>query len=189
LLLKILKNIVIGLLIIVPVVIIFLFIEHIINLLIKVGGNFGIESIVDGSLTVLVAAFLVGLVCYVVGWLALKGIGAWSFDRYETALLQKIPGYRIIRNISTGFLSETNAYPVAQIQLYGPGTWVFGFVMETNEDNLVTVFVPSSPALTMGNIHLVESDRIKILDTKPTDLMTCISEWGTGSNIVINKKS
>jgi len=37
---------------------------------------------------------------------------------------------------------------------------VFGLVMEESQNGVLTVFLPSAPALTVGSLHVVERDRV-----------------------------
>lgn len=45
------------------------------------------------------------------------------------------------------------------IQLHDAGTAAVGFVMEENGNDTVTVFVPSTPAFTMGQVYLVTREQ------------------------------
>ena len=79
-----------------------------------------------------------------------------------------------------GFAEKRTAYPAAIVRLYGPGTAVLGFIMEENENGSLTVFVPSAPALTVGSLHVVDRERVTILEAGGMDITNCISQWGIG---------
>ena len=57
--------------------------------------------------------------------------------------------------------------------------------MEENQNGVLTVFLPSAPALTVGSLHVVERDRVTFLDASTVDVANCISQWGIGSQKVL----
>jgi len=61
----------------------------------------------------------------------------------------------------------------------------FGFVMEEHESGQATVYVPTTPVLTVGTIYLVDRQRITLLDAGATEVVDCISQWGMGSKKII----
>ena len=66
------------------------------------------------------------------------------------------------------------------IRLFGPGTAVLGFVMEDVDDSHVTVFIPSTPVLTVGAVHIVERSRVRMIDGNAKAAAECIGQWGLG---------
>ena len=78
-------------------------------------------------------------------------------------MLTRIPGYEIVSNVVRGSFNKEAAYQPALVQLHGPCTGVYAFIMEEHENGLVTVFVPSSPALTIGSVHIVKKELITLI--------------------------
>lgn len=140
-------------------------------------------TIIYGMLVIvpLAIVFLL-LFSFIVGALMRRAV---SYETVEKKILNQIPGYTIIANVAKGFSEKTVAYPAAMIELHGPGTAVFGFVMEEHVGGLVTVFVPSTPVLTVGNVHLVERKRVTILEAGAPDVANCIAQWGIGSAKIV----
>jgi len=85
--------------------------------------------------------------------------------------------------------------PFSEVVLIDPfntGTLMTGFVTdktEMSEDGIYTVFVPTAPNPTNGNIYHVKYDAIRFLDIGPQDAMRTIVGMGTGSKALINAKS
>ena len=102
-------------------------------------------------------------------------------------MLTRIPGYEIVSNFARGAFNKEAAYQPTLVQLHGPCTGVYAFIMEEHENGLVTVFVPSSPALTIGSVHIVKKELITLLDASAGDMTGCISNWGTGSDSLVGK--
>jgi uncharacterized membrane protein len=71
------------------------------------------------------------------------------------------------------------------VHLHGPGSAVFGLVMEENQNGVLTVFIPSAPALTVGSLHVVERDRVTFLEASTPDVVSSISQWGIGSREIL----
>jgi len=51
------------------------------------------------------------------------------------------------------------------------------------------VFIPSIPAFTIGALHIVERDRVTMMDANHLEVVNCMTEWGMGSNKFIGKKN
>jgi uncharacterized membrane protein len=62
---------------------------------------------------------------------------------------------------------------------------VFGLVMEENQNGVLTVFIPSAPALTVGSLHVVQRDRVTFLEASTPDVINSISQWGIGSQKIL----
>ena len=137
----------------------------------------------------MLALLLLIAICYGIGALVRTQIGAWSFERIERLLLQHVPFYKIISNILKGFAEEGMAYPPVLAQLSGPGAAVLGTVIEENDNDTLTVFVPTAPAMTVGSLHVLSRDRVTYLNASTLDLVNCVTEWGIGSGKLIGTTS
>lgn len=173
-------NVIYGLLVLVPAAIIFLLLVKIVEILENMAAPLNLESSTNVVVAILLGLLLLLLLCFVVGAFVRTRIGSWSLERLEGKILNQIPGYAIISNMLRGFAEKRTAYPAAMVRLYGPGTAVLGFIMEENENGSLTVFVPSAPALTVGSLHVVDRERVTILEAGIMDVTNCISQWGIG---------
>jgi uncharacterized membrane protein len=173
-------NVIYGLLVLVPAAIIFLLLVKIVEILENMAAPLNLESSTNVVVAILLGLLLLLLICFVVGAFVRTRIGSWSLERLEGKILNQIPGYAIISNMLRGFAEKRTAYPAAMVRLYGPGTAVLGFIMEENENGSLTVFVPSAPALTVGSLHVVDRERVTILEAGFMDVTNCISQWGIG---------
>ena len=173
-------NVIYGLLVLVPAAIIFLLLVKIVEILENMAAPLNLESSTNVVVAILLGLLLLLLLCFVVGAFVRTRIGSWSLERLEGKILNQIPGYAIISNMLRGFAEKRTAYPAAMVRLYGPGTAVLGFIMEENENGSLTVFVPSAPTLTVGSLHVVDRERVTILEAGFMDVTNCISQWGIG---------
>ena len=179
-------NLIYGLIVIVPVAVIVVLLAKMIEILQLVAKSIGFESTFGAGLAILLALVFLLFICYGVGYLVQTQIGAWTFDRFEKTVLLQIPGYKIIGGILKGFAEDKiESYQPALVQLGPPGTAVIGFIMDKNDNDTLTVFVPTVPALTIGALHIVEQDRVTFLKASHLDIVNCITEWGVHSNKII----
>jgi uncharacterized membrane protein len=174
-------NIVYGLIVLIPVAVLIALIEKLVEILEKLAVSLNLDSALGAGGAVVIAFLLLLLVCLALGAVVRTKIGALSFEKLENAVLQHLPGYELIGNVLKGFAKDKNAYPAVMVCLHGPGSAVFGLLMEEHENGVLTVFLPSAPALTVGSLHVVERDRVTFLDADTVEVVNCISQWGIGS--------
>ena len=182
-------NIIYGVLVIVPLAVIFLFLSKIVEILEKVAKPLGLESYFSAGLALIIGLILLLTVCFFIGILVRTGLGAWSFERLENKVLKQIPGYQIISRALKGFAGEETAYPKALVRLFGTEAAMLGFIMEENDNGSVTVFVPSSPAITVGTVYIVERSQVTFLEASMMEIADCISQWGIGSRKLLAKRN
>jgi len=178
-------NVIYGVLVLVPLAVIVLLLAKIVEILEKIAEPLNLQSATSVIGAVILAVLLVLILCFVVGVFVRTRLGSWSLERFERTILRQIPGYEIISNALKGFAEKKTAYRAALVRLYGPGTGVLGFIMEENDNDSVTVFVPSVPTLTMGSLHVVDRERVTMLEAGSIDVTNCISQWGIGSKMIL----
>ena len=178
-------NLAYGLIVVVPLAVLVLLIAKVVEILQTTALSLKLESSVGAGFAIMIALLLLLLICLGIGAMVRTKIGTWSFKKLEQAVLRRVPGYELLGNILKGFAKERDAYPAVLVHLHGPGSAVFGLVMEENQSGVLTVFLPSAPALTVGSLHVVERDRVTFLDASSVDVANCISQWGIGSQKVL----
>jgi len=126
-----------------------------------------------------VVVFLVFTI--LIGWIA-KGLVGRSFIRWGEDLVGRLPVVRSIYNAlkqiaETVFSqSESNFEKACLIEFPRDGTWAIGFVTKRPQgelrrrleigEEIVTVFMPTTPNPTTGFLMFVPKSRVKILDMK-----------------------
>jgi uncharacterized membrane protein len=178
-------NVIYGVLVLVPLAVIILLLAEIVEILENLAEPLQLQSATGVIGAIILALLLVLSICFIAGAIVRTRLGTWSFERFERKILFQIPGFKIISNALKGFAEERTAYSAALVQLYGPGTGVLGFVMEENDNGSLTVFVPSVPTLTVGSLHVVDRERVTLLEAGSIDVTNCISQWGIGSRKIL----
>jgi uncharacterized membrane protein len=128
------------------------------------------------------------LLCFLMGTLVNSQLGANVFETVQSKFGDILPGYEIVTNLMRGIAGNEKAYPPALITLFAPGTSVLGFIMEDLGDAYVTVFVPSTPVVTVGAIHVVERTRVRMIDASSRDAAECIAQWGIGAKELLQSQ-
>jgi uncharacterized membrane protein len=107
----------------------------------------------------------------------------------ESNLFRKIPGYSMIKDIVSGFFGkkESAFSSVALVRIWGSDTLVTAFVTDKHEDGSYTVFVPTGPNPTSGNIYHLKAENVHIVDVPVQEAMRSIISCGAGSSALVTK--
>ncbi|HZN04281.1 MAG TPA: DUF502 domain-containing protein [Candidatus Polarisedimenticolia bacterium] len=138
------------------------------------------ESVVGVAADTLLAVVALLVVCFLAGLVARTGVGQAIADRAENMILKKIPGYTILRSMtSDGVLSSGVRMQTALAWI--EESWVLAFMVERNPSGLVTVFVPSAPTPAAGTIYYLTEDRVRVIDVPVRVAVKLIMQLGVGS--------
>ena len=130
---------------------------------------------------------LVLAACFVVGLIFRTRFGIWSRELVENALLNRIPGYTLLKTVSqrVGGLEEGALFTPGLADLYGSETRTLVFIVEEHDDGRYTVLVPNAPTPTIGTLCVLPRERITPLAAAPTSAFNCFAQWGIGSKQLI----
>jgi uncharacterized membrane protein len=129
----------------------------------------------------IMALFVVLGVCFAAGAVVQTGWGSWAKEALDRRLLDRIPGYSLIRGLAgrlTGQESDDTFAP-ALVEL--EDALVPAFVVEEHADGSYTVFVPSIPTPAAGTVYILDRSRVHLVDVPFTTAVSVISKWGAGS--------
>ncbi len=176
------KNITYGLIVLIPVAIIVLLLAKVVEVLKTIGEPLGLQSLMATALAIAVAILLLLALCFVVGALIRSRRVGLSFEQIETSFLSKVPGYEVFGNVLKGFAGDEMGFAPVLVNLQGPGSAVFAMIMDENEDGTLTIFVPASPALTVGTVHVVNPRLVTRIDRSLSDVTGYLGQWGIGTS-------
>ena len=130
---------------------------------------------------ILIAAILISF--FFIGIIIETRIGKFFTSVLEKKYLMKIPGYRIARETVMQFFGKHKSFfsQVVLVNLFNSGTLMTGFITEDNGEFL-TVFVPTGPNPTSGNIYHLSRDQVLFSDTTVDSGMKTIISCGAGSS-------
>jgi len=179
-----------GLVALLPITLIIIFFRWIINLIEKyLGPVVDLITETDSRLYTiglyLLAIIAIILVFFSIGLIIQTGWGKFLNHQLEKKYLMKIPGYKIARETVSQFFGKNKSFfkEVVIVDLFNSGTLMTGFITD-DQGEIITVFVPTGPNPTSGNIYHVPRD--KVLRTgAPVDAgMKSIISCGAGSSEV-----
>jgi len=148
--------------------------------------NNGMPEVVGDVVVVL----LIATVCFVVGTLATTGVGKWIHDLLDEYLSRFAPGYKLTKGIVGQFLGDKTTSPftngeVAKARIFGADseTTVTAVVTCRHEDGTFTVFVPTGPNPTSGNMYHLQEDQVELFpEVSMESMMKTIIACGAGSD-------
>ena len=127
------------------------------------------------------------LACFVVGLIIRTQIGRFVHGKLEDHILKIAPGYNLIKEIVLQFLGNRPSpfSSVALVRIFGNETLVTAFVTETHDNGWDSVFVPTGPNPTSGNIYHLKPEYVHQVDLPIEDVMRSIISCGAGSASVV----
>ena len=136
----------------------------------------------------LLALAIIISVCFIVGVIVKTQIGRFIHTSLENSILKFAPGYSLIKETIMQFLGrkKTPFSSVALVQVFGNETMLTAFVTDEHSDGSYTVFVPTGPNPTSGNIYHLESRFVHQVDVPVEDAMRSIISCGAGSAMLID---
>jgi len=123
---------------------------------------------------------LVGI-CFACGIAVRTGPGLRAKNMIERALLEKIPGYSLIRGLAGRIAGNTEEKAFAVVLAEIEDALVPAFLVEECDAEHCTIFVPSVPTPAAGAIYIIAKSRVHAVDVPFTQAVTVISKWGAGS--------
>ncbi|SFU18221.1 Uncharacterized membrane protein [Algoriphagus locisalis] len=120
---------------------------------------------------------------FLIGLLVRNKVGKVYFKVFERKYLTKLPLYSLIHQTVYQFVG-LKKLPFSEVVLLDPfrsGTMMTGFITDQIEDKLYTIFVPTAPNPTNGNIYHVPKELITFLDASTQDAMRTVMGMGTGT--------
>lgn len=172
-----------GLLVILPLYLLFLLVSELVEQLMGLLSPFaallpkGYES---GPVVKAILAVIVFLVlCFLAGMLIKTSRGGRIWNAAEDKL-KHIPGYRLIQALFRSFAgNEVSDFKPVMVKT-AVDTEVLAFIVDEEPGGSVTILIPIAPTPFVGELHFVAEEKVRRLDISMKDAVTCITEWGIG---------
>ncbi len=148
--------------------------------------NTHIHIIVASLITVAVIL----LICLLLGLIVRTRIGKFFHEQVEKRILKKIPGYTVTKEVVLTFSGEQEMPFSAAVlcRPFGGNVWMTGFVTDRcKKEGMITVFVPTGPNPTSGNIYHMPVSEIKELDNKVEQGIKTVIGCGAGSSVLVRE--
>ena len=115
--------------------------------------------------------------------------GNMILNYIEQTYFMKIPGYKTAREIVQQFFGSNRSFfsEVVLVDIYNSGTLMTGFITDHQENgDFITVFVPTGPNPTSGNIYHLPKDKVTKSITPVEVAIKTIISCGAGSSEVFS---
>ncbi|HXV24203.1 MAG TPA: hypothetical protein VED46_08085 [Alphaproteobacteria bacterium] len=127
------------------------------------------------------AILLIAAACFIAGLIVRTGPGLRAKNAFERAILEKLPGYTLLRGLAgrvTGRADEP-AFAPALVEI--EEALVPALIVEELEDGSYTVLVPSVPTPMAGALYILPRERVHPVDVPFTKALAVFTKWGTGA--------
>ena len=130
---------------------------------------------------ILVVAIVISF--FFIGVIIETRIGRFFTSALEKKYLMKIPGYKIARETVMQFFGKQKSFfsEVVLVDLFNAGTLMTGFITD-DQGEMITVFVPTGPNPTSGNIYQVQNEKVYKTKAAVDHGMRTIISCGAGSS-------
>jgi uncharacterized membrane protein len=159
------------------------------SLLLPVVEKLPFDSIFLRYSVIAMALLAVFLLCYFTGVAVRTRWGSAMRGWIERFLLERIPGYSMIRTLIHQYLGheEERQFRPVLVDLYGSDSRAVGFEIEELADGKVAVFLPSVPAATIGQVQLVPRERVHPLQASMHATLESLTMFGVGSSKLVGR--
>lgn len=139
-------------------------------------------------LTVVFGLFFFG--CVAIGLAIRSRFGKRVAEVIEKSIVERIPLLGFVRNLTMNIVGGPDSKArIVEVDLHGSGTSMLGILIETLPDTRQVIFVPSAPAVTLGNVYIVHAHQVRLTDSTVTSFANVITQWGLGTTDLLEARS
>jgi len=124
-------------------------------------------------------------VCFICGIAVRTGPGLRAKNAFERTVLEKIPGYALIRGLAGKIIGGSDEQSFTVVLAEIEDALVPAFLIEDCGDGQCAIFVPSVPTPAAGAIYIIANERVHRVDVPFTQAVSVISKWGSGSRALL----
>lgn len=126
---------------------------------------------------------------FLAGLLVKSRVGRFIKHVFEQKYLFRIPGYKVARDTVQQFFGNKKSFfsEVVLVDIFNSETLMTGFITDEHGE-YVTVFVPTGPNPTSGNIYHVKREKVRRTSTAVDSGMKTIISCGAGSEEIFKNR-
>jgi uncharacterized membrane protein len=178
-----------GLLFLVPIVVLGIVLGKALGIARKIveplAAHLPVHSIIGLQTPLLLAVGGIVLLCFLAGFFARTLLARKIVNRLETAVLSNVPGYEFLKRMgeSTLGVEKDGGYPVVLVRFDDAAQ--IGFQIEVLENGRVAVFVPGVPNANAGEVYIINSTRVSLLEVPAARALKCLKQLGVGTGALV----
>jgi len=136
---------------------------------------------------IIVAIAIILFILYLGGLISKTSRAKKAVKKIEDALLSKVPGYDMIKNMGESFVGFEGNTSISTVLARIEDAWQYGFLIEEIEGEQYAVYVPGAPNPMSGSVYILEKARIKKTNIPLQAAMKSLRGLGVGSNELLKK--
>ena len=136
---------------------------------------------------IIVAIAIILFILYLGGLISKTSRAKKAVKKIEDALLSKVPGYDMIKNMGESFVGFEGNTSISTVLVRIEDAWQYGFLIEEFEGEQYAVYVPGAPNPMSGSVYILEKTRIKKTNIPLQAAMKSLRGLGIGSNELLKK--
>jgi uncharacterized membrane protein len=129
----------------------------------------------------IIAALVIITICFIAGLIVRTGPGLRAKKAFEGAVLERLPGYTLLRGLAGRFTGRGDEPTFAPALVEIEEALVPALIIEKLDDGSFTVLVPSVPTPMAGALYILPPERVHPVDVPFTATLKVFSKWGTGA--------
>jgi len=180
-----------GVIFLVPVVFLGMVVVKAIDLMLVVAEPLAdwipVDTIGGVALANIIAIVAVLLVCFGAGMLARHALAGAFTRQLESRLLEKLPGYAMIKNVLRGFDTGQEGGVKPVILKLGSAERA-GFEVQRLADGRSVVFIPGAPNAFSGMTQVLPPEQVTYLEVPLNRVIECSQNYGHGLGDLIEAK-
>ncbi|MGB0237889.1 MAG: DUF502 domain-containing protein [Cycloclasticus sp.] len=129
----------------------------------------------------------IAVACFFIGIVVKTQVGAFIHTKAEALLGRFIPGYRLTTQTFQQLFGErASTYSaVALVRPFGNETLMTAFITDQHSNGYYSVFVPTGPNPTSGNIFHLPASAVSPIDLPVEEVMKSVIGCGAGSKTIL----
>ena len=140
-----------------------------------------VEKLGGVALADFVAIAIVIGACFLLGLLVPTAVGQGLGRLLESKFLNLLPGYQVARRVARQLAGSEGEMLGAPVLVKLGDSRQMAFLIDETPTGQACVFIPLSPVLSMGHVHIVNAEAIERLAVPVTKIVNCVSSCGIGS--------
>src|SRR5678815_5172129 len=132
-----------------------------------------------------IAVLAVLLLCFATGLALRTRLGRRLFRGFERGVLEKIPGFGVLRGIMRRISGESEDAMFQPVLVEIEDALTPAFIVEELDDGRYVVLVPSAPTPAAGALYILTRNRIHWVDAPVTEAIAVITRWGAGTGKLV----
>jgi len=134
---------------------------------------------------IIISVALILFIIYLGGLISRSSTVRRNVKKMEDALLSKVPGYDLIKNMGESFVGFEGNTSIPTVLARIEDAWQYGFLIEEIEGEQYVVYIPGAPNPMSGSVYILEKTRIKKTNIPLKDAMKSLRGLGAGSNNLV----